>query len=150
MLQNVAPLKGGFMITSMVGFLISAIYVYDISPRWGFTFALFFALMLPLLPYYLSGEGNARYKLVSITDDPGLIPRINERRGLSTLSEPLPRVVHNKVTYISAYFLQHYFAHFTPEFLFVLPPRELLTTNGASLLCSYHQHRSTIVQVNQK
>ncbi|MEK6868983.1 MAG: hypothetical protein AABX74_02040 [Nanoarchaeota archaeon] len=45
MLQNVAPLKGGFMITSMVGFLISAIYVYNASPRWGFTFALFFALM---------------------------------------------------------------------------------------------------------
>ena len=45
MLQNVAPLKGGFMITSMVGFLISSIYVYDASPRWGFTFALFFTLM---------------------------------------------------------------------------------------------------------
>ena len=45
MLQNVAPLKGGFMITSMVGFLISAIYVFDASPRWGFTFALFFTLM---------------------------------------------------------------------------------------------------------
>ena len=42
---NVAPLKGGYMITSILGFLISAYYVYDVSNRWGFTFALFFMLM---------------------------------------------------------------------------------------------------------
>jgi len=42
---TVAPLTGGYMITSMVGFLISAMYVYDISARWGFTFSIFFALM---------------------------------------------------------------------------------------------------------
>src|SRR4030043_140946 len=35
---------------------------------------LFIALLIPLLPFVLSGEANARYKLVSITDDPGLIP----------------------------------------------------------------------------
>ncbi len=44
-LYNVAPLTGGYMITSIVGFLISAVYVYDMSKRWGFTFALFFMLM---------------------------------------------------------------------------------------------------------
>jgi len=42
---KVAPLTGGYMITSIVGFLISAIYVYDMSNKWGFTFALFFMLM---------------------------------------------------------------------------------------------------------
>ncbi len=42
---NVAPLKGGYMITSMVGFVVSAFYVYDVSPKWGFAFALFFILM---------------------------------------------------------------------------------------------------------
>ena len=45
MLKNVAPLSGGYMITSIMGFLISAIYVYDISNRWGLTFAIFFTLM---------------------------------------------------------------------------------------------------------
>ena len=44
-LKNVAPLTGGYMITSIVGFIISSMYVYDISNRWGFTFALFFTLM---------------------------------------------------------------------------------------------------------
>jgi hypothetical protein len=44
-LKNVAPLTGGYMITSMVGFIISSMYVYDISNRWGITFAIFFSLM---------------------------------------------------------------------------------------------------------
>ena len=44
-LRNVAPLKGGYMITSIVGFLVSAYCVSDVSARWGFAFALFFVLM---------------------------------------------------------------------------------------------------------
>lgn len=42
---NIAPLSGGYMITSIVGFLISAFYVYPISVKWGFTLVLFFTLM---------------------------------------------------------------------------------------------------------
>lgn len=42
---NVAPLSGGFMITSIVGFLISVIYVYPSSVTWGFAFGVFFVLM---------------------------------------------------------------------------------------------------------
>ena len=44
-LTNVAPLKGGYMITSIVGFMISAIYVFPRSNTWGFTFTIFFTLM---------------------------------------------------------------------------------------------------------
>ncbi len=80
---------------------------------------LFIIFLLPLVPFILSGEASARYKLVSITDEEGLIPRINERRGLSTLPKPLPRLIHNKVTYISYYFAKNYLAHFTPDFLFI-------------------------------
>jgi len=42
---NIAHLSGGFMISSIVGFLISAVYVYPASNRWGLTFAIFFTLM---------------------------------------------------------------------------------------------------------
>ena len=42
---NIAPLSGGYMITSIVGFLISVFYVYPISATWGFTLVLFFTLM---------------------------------------------------------------------------------------------------------
>lgn len=79
----------------------------------------FIILLLPLIPYLFSGERSARYKLVSITDDPGLILRINENRGHSNLPQPLPKLVHNKVTYVAFYFTRNYLAHFTPQFLFI-------------------------------
>ena len=44
-LNNVAPLKGGYMITSIVGFMVSAVYVFPRSQAWGFTFTIFFMLM---------------------------------------------------------------------------------------------------------
>lgn len=84
-----------------------------------FALAFFIILLLPLTPYYLGGEGNSRYRLVSVTDDPGLIPRINENRGKANLPDPLPRLIHNKATYISFYVLQNYLAHFNPDFLFI-------------------------------
>ena len=42
---NVAPLSGAFMLTSIVGFLISTFYILPSSQTWGFTFMLFFVLM---------------------------------------------------------------------------------------------------------
>ncbi len=90
----------------------------------GILLAAFFGMLLvPLVPTFFNGEVSARYKLVSVTNDPGLVLRINENRGLSTLPGPLPRLVHNKVTYISTILVEHYLAHFTPQFLFL---------NGAS------------------
>lgn len=83
------------------------------------SFLLFIILLIPLAPFLLSGERSARYKLVSITDDPGLIPRINENRGNSHLPVPLPRLIHNKITYVGFYFVRNYLAHFTPQFLFI-------------------------------
>jgi 4-amino-4-deoxy-L-arabinose transferase-like glycosyltransferase len=79
----------------------------------------FAVLLVPLVPFVLSGEASARYKLVSITDEAGLVPRINEHRGNSTLPGILPRAIHNKGTYLSYYFAKNYLAHFTPDFLFI-------------------------------
>lgn len=83
------------------------------------SFLVFTVLLIPLLPFLLSGERSARYKLVSITDDPGLINRINENRGHSKLPKPLPILIHNKITYVAFYFTGNYLAHFTPQFLFI-------------------------------
>ena len=44
--MKVAPLSSGFMLTSIVGILISAFYVLPQSYSWGVTFLLFFAIML--------------------------------------------------------------------------------------------------------
>lgn len=81
--------------------------------------ALFSIMMIPLVLFIFSGESNARYKLVSITDEGGLVPRINEARGNSNLPQPIPRLIHNKLTYLSYYFIRNYTSHFTPDFLFI-------------------------------
>jgi hypothetical protein len=40
------PLKGSFMLFSILGFFVSVIWVYDkFSRSWGFAFALLFTLM---------------------------------------------------------------------------------------------------------
>ena len=58
---NVAPLSGGFMLTSIVGFLISAFYLLQQSAKWGFTFVLFFTLLFVA-------------SLISMTHSPGEWP----------------------------------------------------------------------------
>ncbi|MGV8162077.1 MAG: hypothetical protein ACP5N2_01945 [Candidatus Nanoarchaeia archaeon] len=40
-----APLSSGFMVTSIIGFLVSIWLIMDWSIAWGFTFSLFFAMM---------------------------------------------------------------------------------------------------------
>ena len=47
MLGKVVPLHGSFMVTAIVGVLISALYIYRQlgNKTWGFTFMLFFAAM---------------------------------------------------------------------------------------------------------
>ncbi len=41
----VAPLKTSFLLTSMIGFLISAIYIPQFSKTWAFAFGIIFTLM---------------------------------------------------------------------------------------------------------
>lgn len=41
-----APLDSKFMLVSIIGFFVSAFYVYQyLSKSWGFTFVLFFVIM---------------------------------------------------------------------------------------------------------
>lgn len=42
---KVSPLKASFMFISMVGFLISVVYVSEYSLDWAFAFGLLFTLM---------------------------------------------------------------------------------------------------------
>ncbi len=42
---NDVPLTSGFMLISIIGFLVSVYFVMDLSATWGFTFALFFTIM---------------------------------------------------------------------------------------------------------
>jgi len=40
-----APLSSSFMLTAMLGFIISAVWILPQSLNWGITFMLFFSLM---------------------------------------------------------------------------------------------------------
>lgn len=80
---------------------------------------VFIISMIPLVNFYLSGEATARLQLVSISDDPGFVQRINVSRGKSHLPSPLPKLIHNKVTHFVYVFTGNYLSHFTPDFLFI-------------------------------
>lgn len=54
---NIVPLSSGFMLTSIVGFLISVFFLFDLGEphagetytfvqQWGFAFTIFFAVMV--------------------------------------------------------------------------------------------------------
>lgn len=51
--SNIVPLSSGFMLTSLVGFIISVFFIYQKEGQilgisfksWGFLFALFFVMM---------------------------------------------------------------------------------------------------------
>lgn len=83
------------------------------------SFLFFLILIFPVFNFLVFGGGKARYKLVSVTDEAGLIPRIEERRNTSLLSPFLKRVVYNRYTFISYYVARNYLSHFTPSFLFI-------------------------------
>lgn len=40
-----APLPSSFMLTAILGFVISAMWVFPQSINWGFTFLVFFTIM---------------------------------------------------------------------------------------------------------
>ena len=46
MTRKVAPLNASFMLTAILGLLISIFYVRKISPTWAFAFGLVFVIMI--------------------------------------------------------------------------------------------------------
>ena len=83
------------------------------------SFGIFVISIIPIGLSFFSGEASARFKLVSIMDDPGFVQRVNKARGATNLPNPLPRLIHNKVTHFAYVFTGNYLSHFTPDFLFI-------------------------------
>lgn len=46
MVFKAAPLKSSFLLVGIIGFLISALYIYSLNHTWGFTFSIFFLIMV--------------------------------------------------------------------------------------------------------
>ena len=73
---------------------------------------------VPLVVSFISPQGWARFKWVTILDQ-GAINRINMSRGSSNLPQPLPRLIHNKLTYFAIAFTKNYFSNLSPKYLFL-------------------------------
>ena len=43
--REIAPLSGGFMLTAIVGLIISILFFGRFGPTWGTTFLIFFVIM---------------------------------------------------------------------------------------------------------
>ena len=79
---------------------------------------LLLLFFIPLVYSFVSPSGWARYKWVGILDQ-GIINRINMARGSSNLPQPLPRLIHNKLTYFTIGYTKNYFSNLSPKYLFL-------------------------------
>ncbi len=110
------------VFTPLFVFVLFLIYRKDLLKNLKVFFislGIFIISIIPIGLSFFSGEASARFKLVSIMDDPGFVQRINQARGLTDLPDPLPRILHNKATHFAYVFAGNYLSHFTPSFLFI-------------------------------
>lgn len=77
--------------------------------------ALLFSL--PIVISLLTTSGQARFKNTTFINHPSIIEEINQMRA-EHQDELIGQLVHNKLTVYPRHFLNNYFQHFTPEFLF--------------------------------
>ena len=98
--------------------LASLIAIYRInSKKIILPILLFMVFFLPMVYQLFHTVGVARYGKVAILDEGG-INKILDIRSKMNLPTPMPRLISNKITYFSAFFVKNYFSHFSPKFLF--------------------------------
>jgi len=64
-MTKIAPLKTSFLTASMIGFLISALYIPKFSKTWAFAFGIVFTIMFI----------SSMIAMVNATPDEQLYPR---------------------------------------------------------------------------
>ncbi len=72
-----AHLSAGFMLTSIIGFFISIYFVMKLSQTWGFTLALFFAIMFASSIVSMT---KAPYKEKEYQDELGIHNKIHRKK----------------------------------------------------------------------
>lgn len=77
-------------------------------------------LIIPLIFILIGNRGLARFQGVSIFTDSGISARLNQDRGEHyNPNELTAKLYHNRFTAFGLNFLEHYFDHYTPQFLFI-------------------------------
>lgn len=75
-------------------------------------------LTLPLFNNLLSQDGRVRWGTVSLASQKSFTDNIAQSRGYTQLPNPLPRLIHNKVTHYLFQTSLNYLQIFSTEFLF--------------------------------
>ncbi len=77
-----------------------------------------FILLLPILPHLLSKDARLRFTEVNIFTDSSIVQTSNERIAYDH-NLPIGKIFHNRrIAFVRSY-LNHFFDHFEPEFLFI-------------------------------
>ena len=103
----------------LLGFLI--IYWSKIWPakKWIILMALLGAILAgPLLPHVFSKEGRLRFREVNIFTDFETVKKANERMAVDR-NVWWANILHNRRVSFAYLYLQHFFDHFNPDFLFI-------------------------------
>ena len=77
-----------------------------------------FCLLLPLIPFLLSPEAKVRFQEVNIFSDTSVLATGNQEIA-NDHKAPWSKIIHNRRIIYGLTFLQHYFDHFNPGYLFI-------------------------------
>lgn len=103
----------------LVGFLIIFLPKILAAKKWVVLMGLLgVVLVTPLLPHLLSKEGRLRFQEVNIFTDLNTVRKANERIAIDK-NAWWANFAHNRRVSFTLLYLQHYFDHFNPEFLFI-------------------------------
>ena len=65
-MKTFAPLPHEWMLASIIGFLISVLQVWNWNKTWGFTFALFFAIMFVASVVSMDSAGTEDEEIIEL------------------------------------------------------------------------------------
>lgn len=74
-------------------------------------------ILLPMIPFFLTPQSRLRFREVNIFSDPGVVIEANQEMANDNWAW-WSRIIHNRRWGYFQEYLQHYFDHFRPSFLF--------------------------------
>jgi 4-amino-4-deoxy-L-arabinose transferase-like glycosyltransferase len=109
------------IVSPLLGLLLVGVFWKKLLKHWKLTIvAGIFAgiLLLPLVPFLLSSQGQLRYREVNIFSDISVIKQTNQEVA-NDGNVWWSKILHNRRFAYAQLYLQHYFDNLSPNFLFI-------------------------------
>ncbi len=108
------------VVTPLLMGMLTLLFWKNIKTKKIFVTSLLFAglLLAPTIPFLLSPQAGLRFKEVNIFSDINVIKTVNQEMAHDHNSL-LTKVIHNRRLVFSVLYMQHYFDHFSPLYLFI-------------------------------